>query len=140
MAEVLWNKFTAEAATLGQSEPFWEASGISFDSRNINKGDLFIALPGERDGHDFVKAFEKGAAAAMVSKKPEGLNENDKLLVVDNVMSALVRMAKTSRNESRAIFIGITGTSGKTSTKDMGGLIFNSFGKTHVSEKSSIIF
>ena len=83
MAEVLWNKFTAEAATLGQCEPFWEASGISFDTRNINKGDLFIALPGERDGHDFVKeAFEKGAAAAMVSKKPEGLNENDKLLII----------------------------------------------------------
>ena len=55
MAEVLWNKITAEVATLGQCKSFWEASGISFDTRNINEGDLFIALPGKRDGHDFVK-------------------------------------------------------------------------------------
>ncbi len=137
MVEVLWNKFMAEVATLGKCSSFWEASGISFDSRTINKGDLFIALPGERDGHDFVQAaFDNGAAAAMVSKEPKGFNENDKLLIVDDVMKALVRMAKVSRNESKAIFIGITGTSGKTSTKDMGSLVFKSFGKTHFSMKS----
>ncbi len=137
MTEVLWDNFTAEAATLGQCKSFWEASGISFDTRKINKGDLFIALPGERDGHDFVQeAFNNGAAAAMVSKTPEGLNKNEKLLFVDDVMKALVRMAKIARNESKAIFIGITGTSGKTSTKDMGGLVFKRFGKTHFSEKS----
>ena len=51
-------------------------------------------------------------------------------------MQALVRMAKKGRNQSKATFIGITGTSGKTSTKDMGGLVFESFGKTHFSEKS----
>ncbi len=137
MVEVLWNKFMAEAATLGKCNSFWEASGISFDSRTINKGDLFIALPGERDGHDFVQAaFDNGAVAAMVSKEPKGFNENNKLLIVDDVMKALVRMAKVSRNESKAIFIGITGTSGKTSTKDMGSLVFKGFGKTHVSMKS----
>ena len=137
MAEVLWNKITAEVATLGQGKSFWEASGISFDSRKINKGDLFIALPGKRDGHDFIKAaFDRGAAAAMVTNIPKGLDEEDRLLVVDDVMKALVRMAKTARNESKATFIGITGTSGKTSTKDMGGLVFKSFGKTHFSEKS----
>ncbi len=137
MTEVFWNNFTAEAATSGQSKSFWEASGISYDTRKINKGDLFIALPGKRDGHDFVKAaFDNGATAAMVSKIPKGFNENDKLLVVDDVMKALVRMATTARNRSKAIFIGITGTSGKTSTKDMGGLVFERFGKTHFSEKS----
>ena len=137
MAEVLWNKLTAEAATLGQCKSFWEASGISFDTRRINEGDLFIALPGERDGHDFVKsAFDRGAAAAMVTKIPKGFDEKDKLLVVDDVMKALVRMAKIARNESKATFIGITGTSGKTSTKDMGSLVFKSFGNTHFSVKS----
>ena len=137
MTEFLWNKFTAEAATFGKCESYWEAKGISFDTRKIIKGDLFIALPGKRDGHDFVKAaFDNGAAAAMVSKIPKGLNDNDKLLVVDDVMKALVRMAKSARNQSKAIFIGITGTSGKTSTKDMGGLVFNGFGKTHFSKKS----
>ena len=141
MTEFLWNKFTAEAATLGKCESFWEAKGISFDTRKINKGDLFIALPGKRDGHDFVKeAFDNGAAAAMVSKIPKGLNDNDKLLVVDDVMKALVRMAKSARNQSKAIFIGITGTSGKTSTKDMGGLVFNRFGKTHFQRRVIIIF
>ena len=137
MTEVLWNKFTAEAATLGKCEAFWEATGISFDTRKIVKGDLFIALPGKRDGHDFVKAaFVNGAAAAMVSKIPKGLSNSDKLLVVDDVVKALVRMAKSARNRSKAIFIGITGTTGKTSTKDMGGLVFNGFGKTHFSERS----
>ncbi len=137
MADILWNKFTAEAATLGKCNSYWEASGISFDSRIINKGDLFIALSGERDGHDFVQAaFDNGAVAALVSKKPKGLKENGKLLIVDDVMKALVRMAKISRNRSKAIFIGITGTSGKTSTKDMGSLVFKSFGKTHFSKES----
>ncbi len=137
MTEFLWNKFTAEAATLGQCKSFWEATGISFDTRKIIKGDLFIALPGKRDGHDFVKeAFENGAAAAMVSEIPKGLNDSDKLLVVDDVMKALVRMAKSARNQSNAIFIGITGTAGKTSTKDMGGLVFKEYGKTYFSEKS----
>ncbi len=137
MAEVLWNKIKAEEATLGHCKSFWEASGISYDTRRINKGDLFIALPGKRDGHDFVKAaFDQGAAAAMVTKIPIGLDEKDKLLIVDDVMKALVRMAKVARNESGATFIGITGTSGKTSTKDMGDLIFKSFGKTHASQKS----
>ncbi len=137
MTDFLWNKFTAEAATLGHCESFWEATGISFDTRQIIEGDLFIALPGKRDGHDFVKAaFDGGAAAAMVSKIPKDLNDSDKLLVVDDVMKALVRMAKSARNQSKAIFIGITGTSGKTSTKDMGGLVFRAFGKTHFSEKS----
>ncbi len=137
MVEVLWDRFTAEAATSGQSKSFWKVTGISFDTRKIKKGDLFIALPGNRDGHDFVKAaFDNGAAAAMVSKIPNGLNDDSKLLVVEDVMKALVRMAKTARNKSKAIFIGITGTSGKTSTKDMGGMIFKRFGKTHFSEKS----
>ena len=137
MADILWNKIKAEAATLGQCKSFWEASGISYDTRKINEGDLFIALPGKRDGHDFVKAaFDLGASAAMVTKIPKGLDETDKLLVVDDVMKALVRMAKTARHESNATFIGITGTSGKTSTKDMGGHVFKSFGKTHFSEKS----
>ena len=137
MAKVLWNKITAEAATLGQCKSFWEATGISFDTRKIKEGDLFIALPGKRDGHDFIKeAFDRGAAAAMVTNIPKGLDQEDRLLVVDDVMKALVRMAKTARNESKATFIGITGTSGKTSTKDMGGLVFQSFGKTHFFLKS----
>ena len=114
MTEILWNKYTAEKATFGQSRSFWEASGISFDTRKINKGDLFIALPGKRDGHDFVKtAFESGAVAAMVSKIPEKIDRDDNLLVVDDVMKALIRMAQASRKKSNAIFIGITGTSGK---------------------------
>ena len=97
MAEILWNNSTAEAATMGKSNSFWEASGISFDTRTINKGDLFIALPGKRDGHDFVKAaLDNGAVAAMVSKKPKDLDEIDNLLIVDDVMKALVRMAVSS--------------------------------------------
>lgn len=137
MTEVLWDANTAQIATLGQSKSFWTATGISFDSRKINKGDLFIALPGKRDGHDFVKyAFERGAVAVMVTKVPRDIDMENNLLFVDDVMKALIRMAKISREKSKAIFIGITGTSGKTSTKDMGSMLFKNFGKTHYSEKS----
>ena len=141
MAEVLWNNVKAEAATLGQSKSFWEVSGISYDTRRINEGDLFIALPGKRDGHDFVKAaFDRGAAAAMVTKIPKGLDEKDKLLVVDDVMKALVRMAKIARSETNATFIGITGTSGKTSLRTWEVWCFKALEKHTFHREATTIF
>ncbi len=134
----LWNEKTVLSVTGGYSTLPWKASGISFDSRSIKDGDLFIAIAAERDGHYFVKdAFEKGAAAAMVSFIPENIDKKKyPLLLVRDVKSALKKLAAFARKRSNAKFIGITGTAGKTSTKNIAHLILQSYGKTHSSAKS----
>ena len=134
----LWNEKTVLGVTGGYSTHPWNASGISFDSRSIQEGDLFIAIAAERDGHDFVKdAFEKGAAAAMVNFIPKNINKKKyPLLIVADVKSALIKLAAFARKRSNAKFIGITGTAGKTSTKNIAHLILEGYGKTHSSAKS----
>ena len=134
----LWNEKTVLGVTGGCSTQPWKASGVSFDTRSIDEGDLFIAISANRDGHDFVKdAFDKGAAAAMVSFIPECIDKKKyPLLIVKDVKSALVRLAAFARKRSNAKFIGITGTAGKTSTKNIAHLIFEGYGKTHSSAKS----
>ena len=134
----LWNEKIVLGVTGGYSTHPWKASGISFDSRSIKDGDLFVAIAAKRDGHDFVKdAFEKGAAAAMVSFIPENIDKKKcPLLIVKEVKSALKKLAIYARKRSNAKFIGITGTAGKTSTKNIAHLIFEDYGKTHSSAKS----
>lgn len=115
----LWNAVDAAAATAGRSRRYWEADGVSIDSRSLRRGDLFIAIKTEhRDGHEFVaNALSNGAAAAMVCRDLPGLAEDAPLLVVDDTMLGLERLGMFARNRSRARRIAITGSVGKTSTK-----------------------
>ncbi len=100
---------------------------VTVDSREVVPGSLFVALPGERvDGADFVAdAFRKGAVAAIVSeagaaKHPAGSSSGGMLLVVRDPVEALGDLAQAHRQKLRHIpLVGITGSSGKTSTKDM---------------------
>ncbi len=96
-------------------------NGVQFDSRTAQKGQMFVPIKGERvDGHSFVASlFEKGIAASLWQKddtleKPEG-----NLIVVDDVLTALQKLAAAYRKDLKCHFIGITGSSGKTSTKDI---------------------
>ncbi len=91
--------------------------GVSTDTRTIKEGEVFFALRGERfDGHDFVEeAVRKGAFGVVVSKPP--FPENTFVLLVDDTLSALGSFARFLRDKKDAIFIGITGSSGKTTTK-----------------------
>ena len=83
----LWTSTEAVAATGGQSSTDWIANGLSIDTRTIQAGDLFVALKDVRDGHDFVAmALEKGAAAALVTHRPEGVAEDAPLLIVPDVL------------------------------------------------------
>lgn len=95
-------------------------SGISIDTRTLIPGDLFVALKGEKqDGHQFVAmAVEKGASACLVDHLIEGV-QKERQIVVPDTLKALNQMALYARKQSQAIFIGITGSSGKTTTKEM---------------------
>ena len=98
---------------------------------------MFIALKDKRDGHDFVKkAFECGAVAALVSHIPSGLSGGSNIVLVPDVLQALQNMARFSRKRFQGKLIAITGSVGKTSTKEMLKTVLNYQGKTHASEKS----
>ena len=116
----LWTSAEAEAATKGRSTRPFAASGVSIDSRGASVGDLFVALKGPRfDGHDFVvDAFSRGAAAAMVSRTDVKAGADAALLVVDDTMAGLDGLAIAARARTGARIIGITGSVGKTGTKE----------------------
>ena len=91
------------------------------DSRRVQKGDLFVALKGERtDGHRFLdEAFARGAYGALISNT-DAIPENGRnLIVVDDVLGAIQRLAAAWRETLDATFVGITGTCGKTTTKGL---------------------
>lgn len=96
-------------------------SGVSIDTRSIQKGDLFIPFRGEAvNGHRFVeKAFENGAAASLWMKDEPNPPKNVPLIFVDDSELALQKMAACYRAEHKATFVGITGSNGKTSSKDI---------------------
>jgi UDP-N-acetylmuramoyl-tripeptide--D-alanyl-D-alanine ligase len=93
------------------------ARGVSIDSRRVRPGDLFVALPGERaDGHAFVgDALANGAAAVMVRDRPAHAGP---CIVVEDPGGALLALAADERGRMRATVVGITGSTGKTCTKD----------------------
>jgi UDP-N-acetylmuramoyl-tripeptide--D-alanyl-D-alanine ligase len=109
---------------------------MSIDTRTLKPGDLFVALTGDaRDGHDFVKAaFDAKASAALVSHKPEGVS--GPLLNVGHVQRGLEDLARASRARSNAKIIAVTGSAGKTTTKEMLRLGFGALGATHASAAS----
>jgi len=97
--------------------------GVAIDSRDVKKGDLFVAIPGSRvDGHDFVsEAFGRGARAALVSRWPVGtVGEGEEAVIqVENTVSALGDLARVQRDRYDIHVVGVTGSVGKTTTKEM---------------------
>jgi len=95
--------------------------GISIDSRTTKKGDLFIALEGRRfDGHSFVKeALKRGAQAALVSKRIPALKEEISVIKVKDTLKALGDIASYYRSKYNVKVVGVTGSNGKTTTKEM---------------------
>ncbi|MEM9146520.1 MAG: UDP-N-acetylmuramoyl-tripeptide--D-alanyl-D-alanine ligase [Pseudomonadota bacterium] len=138
MIQPLWTSADAAAATGGTAIGDWSVSGLSIDSREIVAGDLFVALTGEaRDGHAFVSdAFARGAAAAMVSHRPDGLDPAAPLLVVDDTLDGLQALAAAARARAQAQVVAITGSVGKTSTKDMLAGMLRAQGRCHAAVRS----
>lgn len=137
MTQTLWTSDDAATATGGTSTTHWVANGVSIDTRTIQPGDLFVALKDIRDGHEFVAAaLAKGAAAALVSHIPEGLSPQSPLLIVDDVLDALTKLGAAGRARARAKVVGVTGSVGKTSTKEMLRAILSGQGRVHAAEAS----
>jgi UDP-N-acetylmuramoyl-tripeptide--D-alanyl-D-alanine ligase len=137
MTAPLWTSAEAEAATGGRATRAFACTGVSIDSRSLAPGDLFVALKDARDGHDFVaQALANGAAAALVSRTPEGCSQADPLLVVPDVLGALTVLGQAGRARARAKVIAVTGSVGKTSTKEMLRSVLGVLGKVHAAEAS----
>jgi len=111
----LWTSAEIAAAVSGTANGRFEVSGVTFDSREVGPGDLFIAMPGTaHDGHEFVgKALAAGAAGVLVSRPVEGPH-----ILVDDTARALQALGRAARKRTRATIIGVTGSVGKTSTKE----------------------
>lgn len=96
-----------------------EICGVTMDSRKVEPGNLFVAIKGERvDGHDFINdVFKKGAAAVLCDHVPEGVN--GPCIVVKDTVKGLQELAKYYRSSLDVKVIGVTGSVGKTSTKEV---------------------
>jgi UDP-N-acetylmuramoyl-tripeptide--D-alanyl-D-alanine ligase len=114
-------------------------TGISIDSRSIKPGEAYFAIKGDvHDGHDFVAAaLQAGAALAVVaSAQRDKFAADARLLVVDDVLAGLVDLARASRRRLGARVIAVTGSVGKTSTKEALLRVFGAQGQTHASVAS----
>ena len=136
MAEqrTLWTSSEAALATSGEAISEWSASGVSIDTRTLQKGDLFVALHGPNfDGHEFVdEALAKGAVAAFVDKNISA----DKVLKVADTMAGLEDLGRASRARSAASIIAVTGSVGKTGSKEALKLALSEQGETYASAGS----
>ncbi len=113
------------------------ASGVSIDSRTLERGDLFVAIKGEHaDGHKFVEAaFERGASAAIVETGYNSASTRP-LFRVRDTLEALNALARAARLRTGARIAAVTGSAGKTGTKEMLRVMLGKGGRTHASEKS----
>lgn len=139
MTNILWSAIDAQKATRGKLQGrSWAASGVSIDTRTLQKGDLFIALKGDAgDGHTYVQqALAKGAACAVVSRVPDGLAPDAPLLLVPDTFIALEDLGRFARARTGAKCVAITGSVGKTGTKEMLGVALAAQGQAHWSQKS----
>ncbi|MEX0286436.1 MAG: UDP-N-acetylmuramoyl-tripeptide--D-alanyl-D-alanine ligase [Paracoccaceae bacterium] len=133
----LWTAEQAAAATGGTQVGRWKATGVSIDTRTLEPGDLFVALTAARDGHDFVEqALDKGAAAALVSRVPAGVPATAPLLLVQDVLAGLEALGRAARDRCKGRFVAVTGSAGKTSTKEMLSVMLSPQGRTHASVAS----
>lgn len=136
MTKPLWTSEAAKEATGGvlTGGP-WSASGVSIDTRTLQPGDLFIAIEGiEQDGHKYIAAAEKAGAAAVVVSRPG--DATGPCLVVDDTLKAMNDLGRAARARTSARVVAITGSVGKTSTKEALRKALAPSGKVHASELS----
>lgn len=136
MTDILWTSRELAQILSAIIRQDFAITGIAIDSRSLRPGDLFIALRGDNfDGHDFIAMARKnGAIAAIVSRVPSDIATDFPLIIVPDTMAALVQIAKAARQRFRGKLIGITGSVGKTGTKEMLKTALGDLGKTYATE------
>ncbi|AWU94155.1 UDP-N-acetylmuramoylalanyl-D-glutamyl-2,6-diaminopimelate--D-alanyl-D-alanine ligase [Azospirillum ramasamyi] len=138
---VLWTAADAAAATGGRlaGPAAWTATGVTIDSRKVAPGDLFVAIRGPNfDGHAFVgAALTAGAAAALVDHVPDGLPADRPLLIASvDTLEAMAALGAAARARCGARFVGVTGSVGKTGTKETLRHVLLAQGPTYATEGS----
>ena len=140
--DVLWTPLALVAplgARVSGALPARGVTGISIDTRTLAEGDLFVALKGDNsDGHDYVrKAFEAGAAAAAIDEAhAQALAGAGPLYVAKDTLVALEGLGRAARSRSKARIVAVTGSVGKTTTKELLRCALASAGETHASAAS----
>jgi len=132
-----WSNFIFHKSFKNQGFKNVNYDGVSINSTSVKKNNLFFAIKGKkRDGHSFVKeAIKKGAIKCVVSKNVKSPNKN-KIIKVKNTFYSLNDLAKTNRNNTSAKIIGITGSVGKTTLKNLLSFALTNYGKVHFSPRS----
>jgi UDP-N-acetylmuramoyl-tripeptide--D-alanyl-D-alanine ligase len=139
---MLWTSEAMVAAMGGRPVGALPAgiNGISIDSRSLKPGEAFFAIKGDAlDGHDFATAAIKAGAALLVvaeGKLPALGRITTPMIVVDDVLAGLVKLAAAARDRARGKIIAVTGSAGKTTTKEALRHVLSSVGTVHASEKS----
>ncbi|MAN80696.1 MAG: UDP-N-acetylmuramoylalanyl-D-glutamyl-2, 6-diaminopimelate--D-alanyl-D-alanine ligase, partial [Magnetovibrio sp.] len=133
---VLWNAAAAAAATEGEPVGDWQATGVSIDTRSLKPGDLFVAIKGvASDGHDHAQAaLEKGAAGVVVRRDFSGVAKDAPGVRVDDTTQALEGLGRAARDRSRAKICAVTGSVGKTGSKEALAMILGRQGEVHASQ------
>lgn len=134
-----WNELATACNGRPDGRPAQAVAGFANDSREISRGDVFIALKDQRDGHDFVSsAFAAGAAAAVVNEHYNRRDGDGALIRVSDTFEALqgIGRAARARLAPDARVIAVTGSAGKTTTKDMLRAGLGALGPTHAADRS----
>jgi UDP-N-acetylmuramoyl-tripeptide--D-alanyl-D-alanine ligase len=133
----LWRAAEIVAATGGKARGDWAVAGVAIDSRTIQPGELFIALRGpNHDGHAFVRDALARGAAALVDRVPADASQQAALVVVDDTMVALTALGRAARQRTSAQIAALTGSVGKTGTKEALRLALAAQAPTHASAVS----
>jgi len=133
---VLWTGEEIVAAVSGKADSLnWTANGVSIDSRSLEHEDLFVAIVGPvHDGHEYAAAaLEKGASAVLVSHIPDDVPDGVNVVLVDDTLKALEALGMAARARVNAQIVAVTGSVGKTGTKESLLHILAAQGKTHAS-------
>jgi UDP-N-acetylmuramoyl-tripeptide--D-alanyl-D-alanine ligase len=132
----LWTAAALQDATGGAMPVPFDATGVSIDSRTLRPGDLFVALVGDRDGHAHVAdALARGAAGAMVHHR-DGMPDGAPVLVVGDTLAGLTALGRAGRARFGGRVVAVTGSVGKTTTKEMLRAALSAFGPTHAAQAS----
>ncbi len=121
MSETLWSSNEITAATQGSVTGSWNVTGVSIDNRTMQPGELFVAISGEHhDGHDHAGvALRKGAGGLLLSHEVSEIGKDAPVVMVPDSLKALEALARAARVRSSATIIGVTGSVGKTTAKEM---------------------